>query len=138
MSDFENFYNNSRKPEEEIKRLNLCTEKEYLKTEDEINEKEYEKENINIEYESFVIEILSEDMILYYKKLSEKNENGYDIRTDEEGKKYIRHETKMKILGLTTGEAYYRMYDKKGQQTREMGKKKRLYQYQRIYSETMP
>ena len=56
-------------------------------------------------------------MILYYKKLSEKNENGYDIRTDEEGKKYIRHETKMKILGLTTGEAYYRMSDKNGQQT---------------------
>ena len=72
MSDFENFYNNSRKPEEEIKRLNLCTEKDYLKTEEEINEKEYEKENINIEYESFVIEILSEDMILYYKNLIEK------------------------------------------------------------------
>ena len=72
VSDFENFYNNSRKPEEEIKRLNLCTEKDYLKTEEEINEKEYEKENINIEYESFVIEILSEDMILYYKNLIEK------------------------------------------------------------------
>ena len=117
MSDFENFYNNSRKPEEEIKRINLCTEKDYLKTEDEINEKEYEKESINLEYENFVIENLSKDMILYYKKLSEKNENGYDIRTDEEGKKYIRHETKMKILGLTTGEAYYRMSDKNGQQT---------------------
>ena len=38
MSDFENFYNNSRKPEEEIKRLNLCTEKDYLKKEDENNE----------------------------------------------------------------------------------------------------
>lgn len=72
MSDFENFYNNSRKPEEEIKRLNLCTEKDYLKTEDEINEKEYEKESINLEYENIEIEILSKDMILYYKKLSEK------------------------------------------------------------------
>ena len=29
VSDFENFFKKSRRPEVEIKRLNLCTEKEY-------------------------------------------------------------------------------------------------------------
>ena len=68
------FYNNSRKPEEEIKRLNLKTEKDFLKTEDEINElkKEYEKESINLEYENFVIEILSKDMIFITKSSQKK------------------------------------------------------------------
>ena len=119
VSDFENFYINSKRPEVEIKRLNLKTEKDFLKTEDEINElkKEYENESINLEDENFVREILSEDMILYYKNLLEKNENRYDIRTDEEGNEYIKHETKMKILGLTTGEAYYRMSDEDAEKT---------------------
>ena len=56
-------------------------------------------------------------MILYYKNLLEKNENGYDKRTNEEGNEYIKHETKKKILGLTTGEAYYRMSDEDAEKT---------------------
>lgn len=119
VSDFENFYINSKRPEVEIKRLNLKTEKDFLKTEDEINElkKEYENECINLEDENFVREILSEDMVLYYKNLLEKNKNGCEIRTDEEGNEYIKHETKMKILGLATGEAYYRMSDEDAEKT---------------------
>ena len=110
VSGFINFYKNERRTEAEIRRLNFRCKKDYLRSDSELK-KEYSDELFDKNSGGYVREILSDEMIDYYKSKFEEDIKDIKIKTDFEGNEYIKHENKMKIFGITTGEAYYKLSD---------------------------
>ena len=110
VGSFINFYKNERRTEAEIKRLNFRCKEDYLRSESELKE-EYSDELFDKNSRGYVREILSDEMIEFYKSKFEEDIKEHEIRTDIDGNEYIKREKKMKILGITTGEAYYRLSD---------------------------
>lgn len=120
VSDFINYDRNIRRPYAEILRLNLTSLNNLLMPEKDVEKlkEEYKDESIDFEKETYVKEIFSDEMVEFYKSKIEKNDNkNKKIRVDEEGNEYIKHETKMKFLGITTGEGYYKLSDEDSEKT---------------------
>lgn len=109
VGSFINFYKNERRVEAEKSRLNFRNKEDYLRTEEDLIQ-EYGNEFLEENTGGYVKEVLSEEMLDYYREKLENN-NQNEIREDEEGNEYIKHETRIKVLGITTGEAYYRLSD---------------------------
>lgn len=120
VSKFENFYINAMRSEIEKVRLGLDRIEDLIKSENELEDKKNAllEECIISTEEQYVKENLSDEMVEYYKSLIESNEeNSKNFRTDENGNEYVKHETRMKVLGITTGEGFYRVSEEDEERT---------------------